>query len=103
MGCLVNCRVTSKYDSGVEVNFLHHFSGHIFIDHLKRAPKDYKKKDTFLARIIAIKQSSKLIALSELPHIVSFKRPKKLPVAPGDTFQNFQVSKQLAGSCLINL
>ncbi len=54
-GCLVKCTVTTKYDSGVEVSFLGHFTGHIFIDHLRRSPKEYRRKDPIMARIISIK------------------------------------------------
>lgn len=40
----MKCLLKQKYENGIEVSFLGHFSGFIFVDHLRRNPKDYKKK-----------------------------------------------------------
>lgn len=73
------------------------------MDHLRKAPKDYKKKEQFSARIIAIKQSTKLVALSELPHIVQLTKSTKYPVMPGDNFKMVGVTKIVFGSYEVKL
>lgn len=95
-GFLVQARIESIVENGLNVSFGKGINGVIFIDHLKQDLSKYKKKKKILARVISVEFEKKIISLSELDHIVH-----QTPVTPnskqGDVITNVKVVKKVYG------
>lgn len=73
-GFLVNSRVSSLFENGIEVSFLGGFNGTIFVDHLaKQDINKYKIGEKVTARIIAVDPITKNISLSMLDHLINLE------------------------------
>lgn len=99
-GFLVEGRIESIVDNGLNISFGRGVNGVIFIDHLSRDLSKYKKKKKILARVISVDFEKKRIGLSELENIIQLK-PSSPPGRPGEVLTNVKVLKKAYGGAYI--
>ncbi|OQS07493.1 rRNA biogenesis protein rrp5 [Thraustotheca clavata] len=81
LGMLLNIRIEDVLTNGLSVNFLTFFNGTVEYNHMsnpcqKNWASSYSKGMKGRARIIAIDEANKIIALSMAPHIVHLQAPQ---------------------------
>lgn len=101
-GFLVAAKVSKLFDNGIELSFLGGFNGTVFVDHLDRSdPKKYKVGEKLNARLVSVDQSTQILTLSLLPHLVSLQNQKQVledsEITVGKVFENVLVSQVAFG------
>lgn len=101
-GTLVNGKVSSIMQNGIEISFLTGFKGTIFADHLDKSdPSKYKLNDKVSCRIIYVDPQTQTISLSMLPHIIKLSNVKEALTSNGlingKVYENAKVIKCIYG------
>ncbi|CAI2362226.1 unnamed protein product [Moneuplotes crassus] len=99
-GFLVECKIQSIVENGLNVSFGKGVNGVIFIDHLAQDLSKYKKKGKILARVISVDFEKKRIGLSELENIVKLQNTAP-PARQGEVLTNVKVLKKVYGHSYI--
>jgi exosome complex RNA-binding protein Csl4 len=95
-GFLVEARIDSIVENGLNVTFGKGVHGVIFIDHLQDDITKYKKKRKVYARVISMDFEKKRVGLSQLENIVNLTTV--VPTAkPGEILTNVNVIQRAFG------
>lgn len=95
-GFLVQGRIDSIVENGINVSFGKGVNGVVFIDHLQQDLSKYKKGKKILTRVISMDFEKKRVGLSELEHIVHLK-PAVAKAKAGEVLTNVKVVKKVYG------